>query len=698
MVKRMVPVSYFDPLFDHRIDPEMYIDNVLTVKRGLFFIHLDKYLNPNDSKSKSQNTYGSKFGALVGHIWSHLAYRSLKNSVKPTILSFRWDGVSQNIKETLKITCIGYQFWTSAMLGFPKEDPLIHFTNPQRFYYTHSILGRFLVLNDFANLATSIDLVYKSESTGWLALEKLSAKCENDIILHEPLRAENCKTKTKATTITQTKSKSITKPKSSRRKIPDWLLGPGAFRNTAGFYFLDLNTLCRFTAEQVLVEILSPNSTNVAKQGLLNNAGTHPQFTLVETPNFATYFLHHDSKPLKFITCLPLEKSGVLTLLGYISSFDLATWCTLIVMGIGSRILIQIGFEKNYGQETKVTLWQIGTYIYHTLLGMESPQLNQVRWLSGSWLISGIILSYYYKGDNIDQIIAPITPSRLGTFDELLHENFSIYTFFVGIDDIKKATEYDQRELVVDNKRFVNGSLYYKSFLFNPILMPFVILYGRKNRKVKGWEAWKKVNSMLKLPQDEKEAFEFNTVGYLSRQIGRCQKEAYVDTVDKVLGVKQAMILGGIKRSSITISKDSYGDMFDEWRFENFDWPADKLNLRVRSVFESGIVAAWKRWIKRVTTWNNTVLEKNELAVSQTLKGISLEDNAVVVFYIHLFILFVAWVTFLYEIRKQLWNTGKLALTYLYKCLRTCRKRLRKKCKRTKRAYTFSSRRNGCVR
>jgi len=171
---------------------------------------------------------------------------------------------------------------------------------------------------------------------------------------------------------------------------------------------------------------LSPNSTIVAKQFHLARVGIHPVFTAEKYSHGQSVYVHHNTQPLKFITCVPLEKPGVLSLLGYGSSFDLATWCTLVIMGIISRILIQVGFEKNSGKSTKDVLWQIGTYIYHTLLGMESPQLNRARWLSGAWLFAGIILSFYYKGDNIDKIISPVLPKRLETFGELLHENFSI--------------------------------------------------------------------------------------------------------------------------------------------------------------------------------------------------------------------------------------------------------------------------------
>jgi len=131
-VEWMIPQSYLDPLYDYRIWSSQRLGTVYAVKRGTFFISLEYLKHSNQHDPRKKKVYGSKFGALVGYLWTHPSSQTLRNSVKPTILSFNWDGYSLYVKETLKITCIGYQFWTSALLGFPNKVPTYLLHNPKR--------------------------------------------------------------------------------------------------------------------------------------------------------------------------------------------------------------------------------------------------------------------------------------------------------------------------------------------------------------------------------------------------------------------------------------------------------------------------------------------------------------------------------------------------------------------------------------
>jgi len=175
----MVPVSYLDPLYGYRMRSQN-TDTVFTVKSGTFFICLE-YARPNGAQDAKKKIYGLRFWGVVSYLWSHPVWLKLQNSVRPSILSLRWDGYSSRVKETQKITCIGYQFWTSAMLGFPNRKAEWLQENQQRFYYTHSQKGRFLFIFYYSTFATSKDVQNQSsEVSNWIGLEQTAGKCGND--------------------------------------------------------------------------------------------------------------------------------------------------------------------------------------------------------------------------------------------------------------------------------------------------------------------------------------------------------------------------------------------------------------------------------------------------------------------------------------------------------------------------------------
>jgi len=75
------------------------------------------------------------------------------------------------------------------------------------------------------------------------------------------------------------------------------------------------------------------------------------------------------------------------------------------------------------------------------------------------------------------------------------------------------------------------------------------------------------------------------------------------------------------------------------------------------------------------------------MAETKTLKGISLEDNVVVVFYIHLVLCCVAALTFSYEAWSMIVKWCKRALICVLVSLRKCRTVLKEKCRKKQRIY-----------
>jgi len=136
------------------------------------------------------------------------------------------------------------------------------------------------------------------------------------------------------------------------------------------------------------------------------------------------------------------------------------------------------------------------------------------------------------------------------------------------------------------------------------------------------------------------------------------------------VGFKSSVIKVTVKRLCSKQREVANGEVHDVWEFDNFDWTSAKLNTRVGSLFNSGNVAAWKRWVSRVASWNDTIWQHKRHANRNDLKGILLEDNAVVVFYIHLFLSVVAAFAFVYEIWDRIMRACKLGYKYICVSLR----------------------------
>lgn len=95
--------------------------------------------------------------------------------------------------------------------------------------------------------------------------------------------------------------------------------------------------------------------------------------------------------------------------------------------------------------------------------------------------------------------------------------------------------------------------------------------------------------------------------------LGKCVNEAYMDKLVEInsmeLKLKRILIekngIDGDK--TVTIGKNPYGKLVQNWVFTNVSFPPSKFSRKMTTLFESGVVDQWMNWMNGIKTWGNTV-------------------------------------------------------------------------------------------
>ncbi|CAL8114609.1 unnamed protein product, partial [Orchesella dallaii] len=408
--------------------------------------------------------------------------------------------------------------------------------------------------------------------------------------------------------------------------------------------------------EPFLVPLVCTNCTiDSYMQSRVIEMNIFPTFDLVVSPFPRTQFsVTTDSNRVHFVTCSPLEKEGYLSLLGYVSAFDVGTWITAFVASvISGRLWYKYAKMPTFKVKRNNDKCFQAFFVYNVLLAQGTSAINKMRWITGSWIITGIVLTYFYQGDNINRLIAPILKSKLESFDAMLAENLTVYSPFVETAEMKA----ELNELLLtygwnDTMSEVSGLNDIDDL--SVLKTVFGAIFYRKNVRITYQEVISILSRITETPHTLTTVIPTLDFDYFVTKISKCDKYVYVDTLDKVERMKLQLKKHGISGKRTTVSNHAYGQMFNEWMFRGNPWPLDWFTLKVHSLFQSGIVQLWRSWKFRVETWTDTVqLARN---VTNSAKPVSTGDNFVVVFYVHTILLGVAWVTFVFEARLVLQN------------------------------------------
>ncbi|CAL8140173.1 unnamed protein product [Orchesella dallaii] len=147
-----------------------------------------------------------------------------------------------------------------------------------------------------------------------------------------------------------------------------------------------------------------------------------------------------------FITCAPTQVPGFLSLLGYISAFDLGTWLMLLATGLGSGLFLRmILWEAHKVSEYD---WYSATFVLNVLLGQGTRVIHVSRWVGGCWIMSGMVITCFTKGKISMGLTAPLQLKSMETFEELMQSNLTIYSVEsnrILLDEIEYLASYEDK-------------------------------------------------------------------------------------------------------------------------------------------------------------------------------------------------------------------------------------------------------------
>ncbi|CAL8128778.1 unnamed protein product [Orchesella dallaii] len=595
LVCQLFPKSFLSPSFDFKLGHEEF--HGFTVdKSNLLFIFVQK--------KSYDNLYQSSIFSLVEFLWSN-PFTNTDNSVLPTQLLFEMEqsqgGDSVVMFSTSVFTCTDYQTVHKDLTRICRKSK----NNVDKFHYLWFLVSMMWLWPKNITYSSSADI------TSWRQLQAYRSDCQNNLVI----------TKMKHSPFTQN-----------------------------NIYLSDWKQQQQVEVEPILIRMVCPNCTVVMDpDGCASLFNIFPQFSRYFTPSPAAPFTFNtENNFVHFITCSPLEKPSYLSLIGYVSAFDVGTWIATLVAALVSGRLwylyADVDVDRRKASRNFNKLFH-AFFVFNLLLGQGTSAIQKMRWITGSWIITGIVLTYFYQGDNINRLIAPLSSAKLQSFEEMLSENLTTHSPILQESELKAA--YAENAIMYENKndqRTTHRSIFVEDLASGTV---FGSIYVKKQIKMTQEKALSLLKPMQQTPETMEGVMQMFESGYFIQKISKCGSDVYVNTLDNIEKMKLKLQQHGVSRKRITTSTSAYGQVLDVWILQWNPWPFDVYTRRVRSLLQSGIAQLWKRWKFRVETWNDTVAYA--MNITNAPKAVSTEDNAVVVFYLHAAFLCVALITFVLE-------------------------------------------------
>jgi len=104
--------------------------------------------------------------------------------------------------------------------------------------------------------------------------------------------------------------------------------------------------------------------------------------------------------------------------------------------------------------------------------------------------------------------------------------------------------------------------------------------------------------------------------------------------MSNVLKLRSNLLKNHIEDSHTSQSKIALGQMFQDWKIVGLQMTAENNARHWFGLIESGTFHLWNLWRSRLESWNETVEASKQFSTG--FKPISIESNAVMVFYIDL--------------------------------------------------------------
>jgi len=281
-------------------------------------------------------------------------------------------------------------------------------------------------------------------------------------------------------------------------------------------------------------------------------------------------------------------------------------------------------------------------FIPKILLGQSTNEINYVKFVTGTWVLTGVFLSNNYQGNNIDQLTSPLQLKKYETFDEILENNLTVYSLPIRYEIL-------QGDITSSDVDFLGPQEFFNDRILDWTIndVKFGKMYFHRKIQHSGEGKRPVLEPIIKIPTNFLEMKNLLQLIYYVETISKCGQEAFVDTLPFVDKLRSKM---QVDKSQISQSKTAFGQMYQLWFFERFQYPAEEYARRRFWLIESGLVYIWNEWKYRVESWNDTVQAAKQ--VSSPAKPLSMNGNLVVVFYVDLSLKSVCLVVFACECAK----------------------------------------------
>ncbi len=278
---------------------------------------------------------------------------------------------------------------------------------------------------------------------------------------------------------------------------------------------------------------------------------------------------------------------------------------------------------------------------------------NHLYFLSGAWIIVLVVLTNAYKGENITDLTAPVSPIKPELYDDLLRLNFSIYCRSTDMF-FNRITRWFNEE--VDDSPFNKG----KGFSDNELSVS--LRFAEDNNIVK---KYRKINNLTRpLTLDEIDEEIEEGFGMYVKRLQYCNKTAFVSWKGDIsetqtmlkyeLQNKRNFSESQVKRV-ISVGKEYILPTRKGWALNEVELPIKPILFRITAMVESGIAKQWKD----LEAWRrlNTLTKDFRRFLDGGPTKLNLGDNIVVVFYAQAIVVSVTSLAFAVEILVHLFTT-----------------------------------------
>lgn len=402
--------------------------------------------------------------------------------------------------------------------------------------------------------------------------------------------------------------------------------------------------------ENIYIDIMFPNSS--ISYGIdFATKFAFPQFLAQRSALADTLMPHSRKSGHYFVTCSDIMEVGRLSILGYTSAYD-PTWaCIALTSMVTSVALLHFLQRGGFGD------YIINAFSVLLEQGCSVSITRKTRWISGVWLLVGIVLSNLYKGDNITSLTAPLPKSKLERFDQLIAANFSYY---MNLNAKIVADIYAGSKLVLSLLGLVQSMIptvfnEVPEFATEDICDKQLLNLIEGNGKPKVQSKLDAIFDGLVCPPHYEDAREnFSNPDYFLPILANCGKTAFVGPKADVMKMFRKLanaLLGSERRQQISLSKDFLNSFSTYWAFMRVPVPASQLHIRIHSLWHSGIIQEWEA----IAAFSPGIRTELEAALifdeRRKPKKLSLNGNLIFVFYMYGLLSLLANILICQEVR-----------------------------------------------